>query len=35
MLLTWFSRVRRRFERELLQSRDELEREVAVCSKAG
>ncbi len=29
MLLTWFSRVRRRFERELLQSRDELEREVA------
>jgi PAS domain S-box-containing protein len=29
MLLTWFSTVRRRVERELLQSRDELEREVA------
>jgi PAS domain S-box-containing protein len=29
ILLTWFSSVRRRAERELLQSRDELEREVA------
>jgi PAS domain S-box-containing protein len=29
ILLTWFSTVRRRAERELLQSRDELEREVA------
>ena len=29
-LLAWFSAVRRRFERELLQSRNELEREVAV-----
>jgi PAS domain S-box-containing protein len=29
MILTWFSKVRRRFERELLQSRDDLEREVA------
>jgi PAS domain S-box-containing protein len=28
-LLTWFTSVRRRVERELLQSRDELEREVA------
>jgi PAS domain S-box-containing protein len=28
-LLTWFSAVRRRVERELLQSRDELERQVA------
>jgi PAS domain S-box-containing protein len=28
-LLTWFSTVRRRVERELLQSRDELQREVA------
>lgn len=28
-LVTWFSAVRRRVERELLQSRDELEREVA------
>jgi len=30
LLLTWFSAVRRRFERELLQSRDELQKEVAV-----
>jgi PAS domain S-box-containing protein len=30
ILLTWFSAVRRRVERELLQSRDELEREVAI-----
>jgi signal transduction histidine kinase len=29
ILLTWFSAVRRRVERELLQSRDELRREVA------
>ena len=29
-LLTWFSAVRRRVERELLQSRDELKQEVAV-----
>src|ERR1700730_599493 len=29
ILLTWFSSVRRRVERQLLQSRDELEREVA------
>jgi PAS domain S-box-containing protein len=29
IVLTWFSTVRRRVERELLQSRDELEREVA------
>jgi PAS domain S-box-containing protein len=29
ILLTWFSTVRRRVERELLRSRDELEREVA------
>jgi PAS domain S-box-containing protein len=29
ILLTWFSTVRRRVERELLQSRDELQREVA------
>jgi PAS domain S-box-containing protein len=29
ILLTWFSTVRRRVERELLQSRDALEREVA------
>jgi len=29
LLLTWFSAVRRRVEQELLQSRDELEREVA------
>src|ERR1700739_651233 len=29
-LLTWFTAVRRRVERQLLQSRDELEREVAV-----
>jgi len=29
ILLAWFSTVRRRVERELLQSRDELEREVA------
>ena len=28
-LLTWFSTIRRRVERELLQSRDELEKEVA------
>jgi PAS domain S-box-containing protein len=28
-VLTWFTAVRRRIERELLQSRDELEREVA------
>jgi PAS domain S-box-containing protein len=28
-LITWFSTVRRRVERDLLQSRDELEREVA------
>src|ERR1700722_16124951 len=30
LLLTWFSAVRRRVERDLLQSRDELEREVAI-----
>ncbi len=30
LLLTWFSAVRRRVERELLQSRDELEKEVTV-----
>ena len=30
LLLTWFSAVRRRVERELLQSRDELEQEVAI-----
>jgi PAS domain S-box-containing protein len=30
LLITWFSAVRRRFERELLQSRDELEKEVSV-----
>jgi PAS domain S-box-containing protein len=30
LLLTWFSAVRRRVERELLQSRDELKQEVAV-----
>jgi PAS domain S-box-containing protein len=30
LLLTWFSSIRRRIERELRQSRDELEREVAV-----
>jgi PAS domain S-box-containing protein len=30
LLITWFSAIRRRFERELLQSRDELEKEVAV-----
>ena len=30
LLLTWFSAVRRRVERDLLQSRDELEQEVAV-----
>jgi PAS domain S-box-containing protein len=30
LLLTWFSAIRRRIERELRQSRDELEREVAV-----
>jgi PAS domain S-box-containing protein len=29
-LLTWFSAIRRRVERELLQSRDELQQEVAV-----
>jgi PAS domain S-box-containing protein len=29
LLLTWFSTIRRRVERELLQSRDELEKEVA------
>lgn len=29
ILITWFSTVRRRVERELLQSRDELQREVA------
>jgi PAS domain S-box-containing protein len=29
-LLTWFTALRRRVERQLLQSRDELEREVAV-----
>src|SRR6202166_5183114 len=29
-LLTWFTAIRRRVERELLQSRDELAREVAV-----
>jgi PAS domain S-box-containing protein len=29
LLLTWFSAVRRRVEQQLLQSRDELEREVA------
>jgi PAS domain S-box-containing protein len=32
-LLTWFTAVRRRVERQLLQSRDELEREVAVTSQ--
>ncbi len=30
LLLTWFSAVRRRVERDLLQSRDELEQEVAM-----
>jgi PAS domain S-box-containing protein len=30
LLLTWFSAVRRRVERDLLQSRDELEQEVAI-----
>ncbi len=30
LLLTWFSAVRRRVERDLLRSRDELEQEVAV-----
>src|SRR5712664_1277091 len=30
VLLIWFSAIRRRFERQLLQSRDELEKEVAV-----
>ena len=30
LLLTWFSAIRRRVERELLQSRDELEKEVTV-----
>lgn len=30
LLLTWFSAIRRRIERELRQSRDELEREVEV-----
>jgi PAS domain S-box-containing protein len=30
LLLTWFSAVRRRFERELLQSRDDLQKEVAL-----
>jgi PAS domain S-box-containing protein len=30
LLITWFSAVRRRVERELLQSRDELEKEVMV-----
>ena len=30
ILLAWFSVVRRRVERELLESRDELEKEVAV-----
>ena len=30
LLLTWFSAVRRRVERELLQSRDELKQEVSV-----
>ena len=30
LLLTWFSGIRRRFERDLLQSRDDLRKEVAV-----
>ena len=30
LLLTWFSAIRRRVERELVQSRDELEKEVVV-----
>jgi len=30
LLITWFSAVRRRFEQQLLQSRDELQKEVAV-----
>ena len=33
LLLTWFSAIRRRFERQLLQSTDELRKEVAVRSQ--
>jgi PAS domain S-box-containing protein len=33
LLITWFSAVRRRFEQQLLQSRDELQKEVAVRSQ--
>jgi len=33
VLLTWFSAVRRRFERDLLQSRDELRKEVSVRAR--